>query len=262
MNTKRIFTLLSVIALFTIGIVAVSAQDTTPTPNGRRFQFNAELVQEYTGLTQDEIKEAIQSGSTLAQLLEANGQTVESFITATQAELDEYLAEAVSSGTLTQEQADRIAENSLSNFEARLNGTFEGRGNGGGRGNLGQGNLIGEERNELLQEYTGLTQEEIKAALEGGSTLAELLEANGQTVESFNTAVQAQLETTLAEAVASGNLTQEQADQLSERAFSNLEARLNGTFEGRAFGGGQGFGGRSGRGGNNAAPTEEATPNA
>ena len=86
---------------------------------------------------------------------------------------------------------------------------------------------------ELAQEYTGLTSEALRTALRGGATLGELIEANGQSVDAFVAASVAEAQTRLDEAVASGRITHEQADERAAELEANITARLNGTFEGR-----------------------------
>lgn len=54
----------------------------------------------------------------------------------------------------------------------------------------------------LVQEYTGLDAAALRAALRGGSTLAELITANGRTVEDFTAAATALYEANQAERLA------------------------------------------------------------
>jgi hypothetical protein len=62
-------------------------------------------------LTEDELKAARESGTTLAELAEQQGVEVSTLIDALVAEAEEHVAEHVADGDLTQEEADeRLAE--------------------------------------------------------------------------------------------------------------------------------------------------------
>lgn len=65
-----------------------------------------QVVAETLGLTPEEIREAIASGQTLADLAEANGSSAEELVDAILAEIKEHLDEKVAAGDMTQEEAD------------------------------------------------------------------------------------------------------------------------------------------------------------
>ncbi|MFZ4816130.1 MAG: hypothetical protein ACOYL5_16460 [Phototrophicaceae bacterium] len=117
---KKILTTTAAAGLLLISIAAVGAQDaptptapTAETQQGGRFGFgqgqrggrfglggNGELralVEEYTGLSGQDLREAVQGGQTVAQLIEANGRSVEEFtnaaVTQIETEIDERAAE-------------------------------------------------------------------------------------------------------------------------------------------------------------------------
>lgn len=136
------------------------------------------------------------------------------------------------------------------------------RGFGMGPGR-GMGLRIGGPEGSLVAvaaEQLGLERTELMAELQGGKTLAEVITAhNGdpaQVVETFLAERQAKL----AELVANGRISQEQADSLLATMAANATARLEQAWIGR--GNGQGFvdqdgdgvcdhagqGGRGGRG--------------
>lgn len=144
MSIKKILIAVFTVSLLVISVAAVSAQGPQE-GRGQRGEHRAEmqaLVQEYTGLTHDEIREAFQNGSTLADLIEANGQSVDDFITASVELAEARLDEAVENGFLTEDEAAEKLTEITEKITARLNGEFE-RGNGprGGQGRFGgQGN--------------------------------------------------------------------------------------------------------------------------
>lgn len=91
----------------------------------------------------------------------------------------------------------------------------------------------------VAAEQVGLERTELIAELQSGKTLAEVITAHGgdpaQVVESFL----AERQANLAELVASGKITQEQADSLLATMRANATARLEQGWIGR--GNGQGF---------------------
>jgi len=94
-----------------------------------------------------------------------------------------------------------------------------------------------------LADELGITVEELEAAKEAGTSLEELAEANGTTVEAVRAAAQAEKEAQVQAALDAGEITEEQAERL-----------LNGGRRGGPDGDGNGRPGRRGPGGGNGQP--------
>ena len=99
----------------------------------------------------------------------------------------------VDDGTLTSSQLDAVA----AALEAArpMGGGHEGRGHGGDRG---------EKRQEMLTaaaDAIGITAAELKTAIEGGQTIAQVAEANGKSVQSVIDALVAQATTDLTQRI-------------------------------------------------------------
>lgn len=104
----------------------------------------------------------------------------------------------VDDNTLTSSQLDAV----VAAVEAArpMGGGHEGRGHGG----PGMGGARGEKRQERLTtaaEAIGITAEELKTAIEGGQTIAQVAEANGKTVQSVIDALVAQATTDLTQRI-------------------------------------------------------------
>lgn len=145
---------------------------------------------------------------------------------------NEIIDDAVASGELTEEQGEAMKERAA-------NGGGFGFGPGGGgfgpgrAGHLGRGAL----NLDTIAETLGITSDELRAELEAGTPLGEIITAQGSTVEEVVAALVADMQTQLDEAVAEGQLTQEEADA----RLADLEERLTTAIEsGEAFG--PGFG--------------------
>jgi hypothetical protein len=107
---------------------------------------------------------------------------------------------------------------------------------GGGRGQGGRGGAPMGERDGLLMDAmviltdaTGLTPLEVAQAVRAGSTLAELITANGKDVEVVKADALALVEDAVNQAVADGKITQERANVLLAAAPERLDNALNGT---------------------------------
>jgi uncharacterized protein YidB (DUF937 family) len=124
------------------------------------------------------------------------------------AAIKDALAGLVTDGSLTQAQADEVAEVLA---EQRLGGHGHGHGGPGGRLDLA-----------AATEALGITADELRAAAEAGSTLSELAEEQGVDEDRLVDALVTAGEERLAQAVTDGRLTQAEADEKA----ADLEARI------------------------------------
>jgi hypothetical protein len=139
--------------------------------------------------------------------------------------LSETLAPLVTDGTITQAQADAVI---AAIQEARPDHGL--RGHRFGRGvNL-----------EIAATAIGISTEDLRTALQDGQSLAEVAQANGVDVQTVIDAFVADLQTHLAAGVASGDLTQAEADEKLANATERITAMVNGDFPDRPFGPGPG----------------------
>jgi hypothetical protein len=104
----------------------------------------------------------------------------------------------VDDGTLTSSQLDAVV---VALEAARPMG---GGHDGQNHGRPGMGGQRGEKRQEMLTsaaEAIGITAEELKTAIKGGQTIAQVAEANGKTVQSVIDALVAQATTDLTQRI-------------------------------------------------------------
>jgi hypothetical protein len=130
------------------------------------------------------------------------------------------LAGLVEDGTLTQEQADVVAETLDEQLPAHRPG-----GLGGPRGH---GFALLEL--EVAAEELGLTEEELREQLRNGASLAEIAEDQGVDVDDLVNVIVDAAEERLAAAVDDGRIDQERADELA----ADLEERVR-TFVEEGF---------------------------
>ena len=90
---------------------------------------------------------------------------------------------------------------------------------------------------DATAEATGLTADEVVAALQDGQTFAQIAEAQGVDPQAIVDAFLAERETRLEEAVDEGRLTQEQADEMLAEMAEHLTDRLDEEWTPHPFGG-------------------------
>jgi hypothetical protein len=154
--------------------------------------------------------------------------------------IKQALAGLVTDKTITQAQADEVAS------------TLQSAGVGGRGGRGGRGMDLATAATTLK-----LTEAELRTALVGGKTLAQVAADQDVAVTTLVDAlVKAERERT-AQAVTDGRLTQAQADERLTDVTARVTERVNST---RPAGGGRGGPGGGGWGGGPSSPTTPATP--
>lgn len=139
------------------------------------------------------------------------------------------LDQAVKDGKLTQKQADEMKQHAPPlGGPPPGGGTLHFRGGpppGGGRmamrGPIGPGF-------DAAAEYLGLTQAQLRARLVKGNSLAGVAKAEGKSVDGLQQAMLAEAKTELGKAVADGDLTQKQADEMLEHLTDDIDQIVQG----------------------------------
>jgi hypothetical protein len=95
---------------------------------GHHMFFDSKLssAADYLGLTEEELREQLAGGKSLAEIAEAEGKSVDGLKQAMLAGAKSDLDEAVKNERLTQEQADEIYEHLQSSIDDLVNGTLPG----------------------------------------------------------------------------------------------------------------------------------------
>lgn len=173
----------------------------------------------YLGLTETELQTKLRSGKTLAQVADAtDGKSANGLIEALVAAAKQHIAADVSSGRLTQSQADQILSGLKQHVTDRVDSTGP-PGRGGPHGGL-----------DAAATYLGLTETDLMTQLQSGKTLGEIADAtSGKSKAGLVAALVADENEHLAQAVKDGRLTQSQADSMS----ANLEARVTDLVNGK-----------------------------
>ena len=131
------------------------------------------------------------------------------------ARLQEVLKPLVDDGTITQAQADSVV--------TALAAAGPMGGGHGGRGGRGGPGLT------VVATTLDMTEAEVREAISGGQTLAQLAEAKGSTGQALIDAILVEIEAHLNEEVAAGEHTQAEADAKLVDATTRVTEMVNNT---------------------------------
>ena len=203
-----------------------------------------------------DLQAAIDGGQTLTEIATAQGvdiATVQTALNAARTDaMKAQLADKVAAGDLTQEEADAMLQRMESGdlFDKGGRGDFGGQWNGpaGKRGGPNDGfgaesfSQLPAETQSAVATALNMSVEELQAAIDGGQTLTEIATAQGVDLATVQTALNAArldaMKTQLADKVAAGEITQEQADAMLQRMESGdlLGKGGRGDFDGQERG--------------------------
>ena len=122
--------------------------------------------------------------------------------------ITEALSGLVTDGSITQAQADEVATTLAEEFP-------------GGRGGHGGGHNL-----DTAAEALGVTEDELRTALEGGQSMADVAAAEGVDKQTLIDALVAAKNAHLDEEVTEGELTQAEADAKKADVVENVTAQV------------------------------------
>ena len=130
------------------------------------------------------------------------------------ARLAEILKPLVDDGTLTQAQADKVvaalqAAGPVGGMPGGMGGDGDGDHGPGGRGGFGGGAGL-----ESVATLLGMSVDDLRTALQGGQTLAQVAADHGKTAQDVVDVLVADITQHFADEVASGEHTQAEVDQM------------------------------------------------
>lgn len=213
-------------------------------------------------MTEADLRTELEAGKSIAQVAEAKGVEVATVVDALVAERTAHITAHVAEGKLTQEKADQLIAGLEERVTEMVNKTGSPmRGGPGGKGPRGgHAKMVSDE----LAGVLNMTVEELRTELKAGKSIADIAEGRDVELDAVKETLTAQFKARLAEHVADGKLTQEQADE----KLATFEARLDDMVQktrpegamgrrgdGHRGGGPRGFGGHM-RGDQSPAGTE------
>lgn len=147
--------------------------------------------------------------------------------------LAETLAPLVEAGTIDQAQADAVIEALVAARPER---------GPGGKGGPGAHGMRGGPGLDAAAEALGITTDELREALQGGSSLAEIAEQKGVNRQAVIDALTTEAKERIMTKLSEGSITQEQADE----RLAELDARIADRVDNSGGGAGPGGPGRPG----------------
>jgi DNA-binding CsgD family transcriptional regulator len=221
---------------------------TKPAHEGRGPAKSLASVAGVLKLTEAELKTQLESGKSLAAVATTQNVSVQSVIDAVVTEMKSHIAEEVASGELTQAQADEKLAEVTARATDMVNGVRPvGMGGKGGRGPAKSVTAVA----GVLK----LTEAELKTQVEAGKSLADVAATQNVSVQSVIDVVVTEMRAHIASEVASGELTQAQADEKLAEVTARATDMVNGVRPvGKQgdMGGRKGGHGHRGKGGDNA----------
>lgn len=223
---KRFTLILLVLSMLAVMVGIASAQDETRDFRARDGLIRQVLVAvaEETGLdVSDILAQLSPDGATLADVIVANGGSVESVVDVAVTNVTERVNEAVANNTITQEQADKILENVEQLITDGINGDLP----------FADRSRQGIERALItaVTNATGMQPMEIVRAVRDGETLENIIVSSGSSVDAVVADAMTIATERVNELVANERITQEQADNILgtlEQTFTDI---LNGDFQ-------------------------------
>jgi hypothetical protein len=193
----------------------------------------SEELAEFLGISLEQLESELDAeGATPASVADAHDRTREELKTFYTEQQETQLSEAVAAGNMTQEDADSM----MDRFASTIDDTIDGNAPSGGGpssggftpGGTGAGLMVGGASEELA-EFLDIPLEQLESELSAeGATPASVAEAHGRTREELETFYTDQMEWQLIEAVAAGDMSQEEADSMMERFASMIDAIIDG----------------------------------
>jgi hypothetical protein len=162
------------------------------------------------------------------------GVTPSALSDAIQKALKSRVDAAVAAGTLTEEQGAELKQKIESGEMPLFAGPGMGfRGHGGHHGGFGRHGGFGDHGGfaglDEAADYLGVTEDELRAELEDGKSLADVAKAEGKSVDGLVDALVTASTKKIDAAVSAGRITEEQAASLKADLKSRITERVNGT---------------------------------
>jgi len=188
-------------------------------------------VADILGVDADVIREGLEAGDTLADIAAANGSSGPALVDELVAGLTEKLDGAVADERIDQAKADEILAEATEKITTMVNSTQEeirAAREAQRAERQAEREARQAERQQTVEDVVGIPFDDIQAALqEGEITLAEIAAGEGVSLDELVDGLTAPIAADLAEKVADGTLTQDEADaklaEMTERITERVQ---------------------------------------
>ncbi len=244
---KKLALIVLIIVVLTAGAGIISAQSAQPETPGARpiaglVQLILQITAEQTGLSETEITQQLRDGATLAEIITANGASVETVASEVVTRASEQIEIAVAEGRITRERADEALASLPDLVDRILNGEFRLGDARSERGERPAGSIMQQGLQILIAATateTGMSEREILQAVRSGATLAEIIIENGGSVDVVIASATATATEMINQAVDEGRITREAGDEMIAALESTFTEMVNGDLRPGVPGDGQ-----------------------
>ncbi len=212
------------------------------------------LVADALDMSDVELQTALDGGKTLADLVKAQNLSLANLIKAVSSKYSETFAQMITDGKMTQSDVDKM----LADLEANLTEWYNSGEMPAAWQQRGGGVRVGVQE---VADALGMTAEDLQSALDSGTTIAQLVQKQGTTLDVLATTLLERFSEQLDKSVSDGSMTQAEADQKLADMKTDLMTRLeSGQLDMVGPGGGMPAGGQGGDapGGPGAGPNGAA----
>ncbi len=225
---KRFGLILTIFSILMVMVGVVGAQDDDTSRSDVRGGLIRAVIQATsaeTGLQPSQIlAQLAPDGATLADVIVANGGSVDAVVSTAVTNATERANEAVANNTITQDQADRILENLEQVITDGVNGELSLISDANPRDGIERALAV------AVTELTELEASDIIQQVRDGSTLADIITDNGSTVEDVTARAMAIATERVTKWIENDRITQEQGDELLSTLEGTFTDILNGEF--------------------------------
>ena len=179
-----------------------------------------EAVAEALGMTTDDVKAALQEGSTLAEIAATQDISEADLVGRLVAQAQAHLDELVAAGDITAEEAAEKSAGLQERVTNAVNADPSER--QGHRGHKGHGPAL-----ETLGEILNLTTDEIKEGFAAGQSIADMAALQSDDVDSVVDQLVAEAMERVDAAVEAGKIDAERAAEISEGLEDKISERVN-----------------------------------
>ena len=173
--------------------------------------LSEKVVADLLGITVDALKAELKTGISMATAAVNHGVTVEALTAALTADATNRISAAVTAGTITQAKADEMIAAMPAKITTYINRTESRRG-GDRRGRAPKVKELKLVSEELAASAIGITKNALETELDKGQSIAMVAIANGKTAQDVIDALTTSATAAINDALATGRITQSQAD--------------------------------------------------
>jgi polyhydroxyalkanoate synthesis regulator phasin len=198
------------------------------------FHAKFEAAADYLGMSEAQLRRALESGKTLAQVAKDRHKSVDGLVDALLAGAEKKLDRAVASGQMTEAEKKEMLAGLRDRITDLVNGRFPAPPRFPRLLPDVHANPF-HAKFEAAADYLGMTEAQLRQALESGKTLAQVAKDRHKSVAGLVDALLARAEQKLDAAVDAGEMTEAEKTEMMAGLKKRLTDLVNGRFPEPSF---------------------------